>query len=251
VLSLHGFASRPEGQVFLTRWNEVADQEGFVVVYPQGTQFPVRWNSFPDSGWAAADDVLFLRDLVSEISRLASIDPRRIFVSGMSNGGAMTHLAACELADIFAAAGVVAGPAMDPSDGCRPSRAISVVGFYGTADPLVSYEGGNLAEHLPKWAGPQGASVQVIGAVEWAESWARRNGCDPKSEVIYSQGDTIGVSYPSCSDDSEVVLYTVEGGGHSWPGGPSIPYLGKTTHAVDASAAMWAFFQRHPMPDIP
>ena len=251
VLSLHGFASRPEGQIFLSRWNEVADREGFVVAYPQGTKFPVRWNSFPASDLAAADDVQFLRDLVGEISRLSAIDPLRVYLSGMSNGGAMTHLAACEMAEVFAAAGVVAGPAMDPPGGCNPSRAISVIGFYGTADPLVSYEGGELMDRVPQGAAPPASAVRYLGAVEWAASWARRNECNPQPETVFAQGDTAGVSYPSCRDEAEVILYTVEGGGHAWPGGRSIPFLGKTTQDIHASETMWAFFEKHAMQALP
>jgi polyhydroxybutyrate depolymerase len=210
--------------------------------------FPVRWNSFPSSGLVAADDVEFLRDLVRQIGSLINIDPQRVYISGMSNGGAMTHLASCEMADVFAAAGVVAGPAMDPPGGCRPSRPISVMGFYGTADPLVSYKGGELMGGIRRGLVPQTKHARYMGAVEWAASWARHDGCSLQPETIYSRGDTTGVSYPSCADGAEVILYTVEGGGHSWPGGPWIPFLGKTSQDIPATETMWAFFQRHVMP---
>jgi polyhydroxybutyrate depolymerase len=246
VVSLHGFASRPEGQVFLTGWNELADREGFLVVYPQGTGFPVRWNTAPQFNLSGADDARYVRDVIDDTSRLWSVDPTRIFLNGMSNGGAMAHRLACEMADRVAAVGIVAGPNTDPPEGCRPVRPVPVQGFYGTADPLVSYEGGTLHASFIRRLDED---VAYAGAQDWIAGWAERDGCSAEPRVERVAADVTRVQYDVCEGQVEVMLYTVQGGGHTWPGGPDLPYLGPTTGSLNASEEMLAFYDRHPMPD--
>lgn len=230
VLSLHGLAERPRYHELITGWNRIADREGFIVVYPQGTGTPLRWN---------ASDVQFLRDLVAEVETLVSIDRQRVYVNGLSNGGAMTHRLACEAADLVAAAGMVAAPVGDLPGGCTPSRPVPIMSFHGTADPIVDYEGS------PGVAGPSERHWAYLPAPQWAADWAARNGCAPDPEPISAVGDTRGVRYTGCDAGVEVVLYTIDGGGHTWPGGVPIPLVGKTSRDVDASETMWQFFVRY------
>jgi polyhydroxybutyrate depolymerase len=84
----------------------------------------------------------------------------------------------------------------------------------------------------------------------WAQGWAARNGCASEPEPIPSQGDVRGIRYTACEDGAEVILYTIMGGGHTWPGGPRI-YVGRTSQDIHASTAMWNFFHRHPIPSPP
>jgi len=251
VLSLHGFLSNPRSQAYLSRWHTVADREGFIVVYPQGTGRPLRWNSSLDFQVSAVDDVQFLHQLLTELAAVTAIDPARVYVNGMSNGGAMAHRLACELSDVFAAAGIVAGPPTTPSGGCNPSRPVPIIAFYGTDDPLVAYQGSaEPAGEVPWWAGWM--HVRMAGALPavepWIVAWAERNGCAAQAEPLPAKGAVSGICYGGCAGGAEVILYTVAGGGHTWPGGGPI-YVGWTTNDISATEVMWDFFEAHPLTD--
>jgi polyhydroxybutyrate depolymerase len=249
VVSLHGFASNAMSQELLARWNWIADKEGFVVVYPEGTSFPLRWNSGGTLFSQGVDDVRFFRDAISDLAQVVAIDPARIYVTGMSNGGAMANRIACEAADVVAAAGTVAAVPMEASQACTPQRPVPLIAFHGTADPLVRYEGG--AHQMPaliRWINLRGVPFSYPPVETWIAGWAQRDGCRLTPEGIPATGDARGIRYSDCQGDAEVVLYPIEGGGHTWPGGLAVPYLGKTSRDIDASAVMWAFFQAHPMP---
>ncbi len=251
IISLPGFTSNPKGQEYLTRWNEVSDNEGILVVYPQGTSSPLRWNSstaFTDSD---VDDVQFIADLINDVSNIVAVDPTRIYVDGMSNGGSMANRVACELAGKVAAVGVVTGPPVEPPGGCYPERPIPLIAFYGTEDPLVAYEGGIAPESfISKLIHRSSPPVSFPSVTSYIEEWAERDGCAPVPELIPAQGDASGVRYTSCKESSEIVFYTIEGGGHAWPGGRPT-FVGKTSRDISASQVMWAFFEAHPFPDLP
>ncbi len=251
IISLPGFTSNPKGQEYLTRWNEVADNEGLLIVYPQGTSSPLRWNSsaaFTDSD---VDDVQFLADLIDEVSTIVAVDPTRIYVDGMSNGGSMANRVACELAGKVAAVGVVTGPPVEPPGGCNPERPIPLIAFYGTEDPLVAYEGGIVSESfISKLIHRSSPPVSFPSVESYIEAWAERNGCTMVPELIPAQGDAGGVRYTRCKNTSEIVFYTIEGGGHTWPGGRPT-FVGKTSRDISASQVMWAFFEAHPLTDHP
>lgn len=244
VLSLHGLAERPQYHELMTGWNKIADDERFVVVYPQGTGRPLRWNSSSASG-AGVDDVQFLRDLVADVEGLVSIDRQRVYVNGLSNGGAMTHRLACEAADLVAAAGMVAAPVGELPGGCSPSRPVPIIAFHGTADPLVDYQGYSTSESSSlERLGLSRVPFSYLPAPQWAADWAARNGCAPEPKIIPPAGDTSGVRYTVCNGGVEVVFYTIDGGGHTWPGGTPIPLVGKTSQDIDAGETMWQFFTR-------
>jgi len=257
VVSLHGFASNAWSQELLARWNRLADKEGFVVVYPEGTSFPVRWNSGGTVFSGKVDDVRFFRDVVADLAKEVAIDPARIYVTGMSNGGAMANRIACEAADVVAAAGTVAAVPMDAStdapvdvaQACTPQRPVPLIAFHGTADPLVKYEGG---EHqmpaLLRRLNLRGVPFSYPPVETWIAGWAERDGCSPTPEGIPATGDASGIRYTGCQGGAEVVLYTIDGGAHTWPGGWPIPLMGKTSRDINASATMWSFFEAHPMP---
>ncbi len=243
VLSLHGFAERPLYHEWITRWSRIADEQGFVVVYPQGTGRPLRWNSFSSVDTGGVDDVQFLRDLVAEVERLLNIDRQRVYVNGLSNGGAMTHRLACEASDLVAAAGMVAAPVGELPDGCTPPRPVPVIAFHGTADRVVDYQGAGSTD-ASEVEGLTRAHFSYLPAPQWTADWAARNGCAPEPESIPPSGDASGVRYTGCNAGAEVVFYTIDGGGHTWPGGLPIPLVGKTSRDIDASQTMWQFFSR-------
>ncbi|NOR90879.1 MAG: hypothetical protein GQ524_11580, partial [Anaerolineales bacterium] len=209
------------------------------------------WNSstaFTDSD---VDDIQFIADLIDEVSNIMAVDPSRIYVDGMSNGGSMANRVACELADKVAAVGVVTGPPVEPPGGCNPERPISLIAFYGTDDPLVAYEGGIVRESFISKLIHRSSNPIAFPSVEsYIEAWAERDGCPPVPEPIPAQGDASGVRFTDCKNSSEIVFYTIEGGGHTWPGGRPT-FVGKTSSDIDASQVMWKFFKAHPLTDSP
>ena len=234
IISIHGFVQWPAHQAQISHWNEVADEAGLIVVYPQGTGFPLRWNTTLGS-----PDVIFISDLINKLESEYNIDPQRIFVNGLSNGGGMSFLLACEMAERIAALGTVAGAYSLPMEKCNPGRPLPVITFHGTADRIVPFDGGLESN--------RGYSLPPIP--EWVEQWAVKNGCSLESEDLPPQGEVSGVRYSGCEGGVEVVFYTIHGGGHTWPGGEGMPewITGKTTQDIDATRTMWEFFERFPL----
>ncbi|MFQ3567622.1 MAG: PHB depolymerase family esterase [Aggregatilineales bacterium] len=237
VFSLHGFASNPRQQSGFSQWNAIAEEETLIAVHPAGMGFPLRWSAYDvplgPIRTENVDDVAFFAALIDALSEELCIDPARIYVNGLSNGGGMSVRLACELADRIAAIGTVAG-AHFPLDACAPARPVPVIAFHGTADAIVPYEGNDL---LP--------AVQ-----DWARGWAELNGCDLTPEALPSIGAASAIRYSGCGGAAEVILYTIDDGGHTWPGSPVVlpPFLvGPTNQDLDATRLMWAFFDAHPL----
>lgn len=238
VLSFHGFAEWPAHQMEISRWNALADQYGFLVAYPRGTGFPLRWSV---GGFGSAGDpsgeIEFVRRLIDRVNEKYPLDPARIYANGLSNGGGMSDMLACALSDKIAAIGGVSGAYLFPPEECHPNRPVPVIAFHGTADRIVPYAGG-----------PSSSFNKSFPAVtDWAKTWAVRNGCSPVPEQLPDSGEVSGVRYADCAQQADVILYTIHGGGHAWPGGGAIPefIVGWTTQDVDATRLMWFFFQLH------
>lgn len=148
VISLHAGATWPAHQMNLTRWNRLADEEGFIVVYPAGTGLPGlrpvgarMWYTF-DPGARLQRDVTFIAELIDTLRARYNIDPDRIYANGMSNGGGMAFVLSCTLSDPIAAVGLVAAAQALPPDWCTGERPVPVIAFHGTADPIARYGGG-------------------------------------------------------------------------------------------------------------
>ena len=245
VVSLHGFLSNPHSQGIISDWHSLAEDEGFLVVYPQGTRFPQRWDSGMTWGVSGVDDVQFFMDILDDVSSNAAVDPSRVYVNGFSNGGGMTVYLGCEASQVIAAMGTVAGAVVENKD-CDVSHPIPVMAFHGTGDPVVPYQGGEMEYRLLRWgANITDAPIYFIGAPDWTARWAQLNGCAPDPEEISAQGDVSGIRYTDCLDDAEVVFYTIEGGGHTWPGGMPLVITGKTSNDIDATEELWRFFQKY------
>jgi polyhydroxybutyrate depolymerase len=243
VISLHGLVQWPAHQMRLTGWNALADEQGFIVVYPRGTGFPLRWRA-GGYGGETQKDVTFIADLIDELSAAYVIDPDRIYVNGMSNGGGMSFVLACALSERIAAIGSVAGAYAYPWEACQqPARPVPAIVYHGTADPIVPFQGGA--------GGPRGPALPDIPT--WVATLAQRNGCDSVPADLPPTGEVSGVAYAGCAPagagGADVVFYTVTGGGHTWPGGDPIPSMiaGPTNTDVNATREMWAFFQAHPL----
>jgi polyhydroxybutyrate depolymerase len=235
VITLHGFMQWPAHQARITRWNDLADAHGFIAVYPAGTGFPRRWRA----GGAEPSDVLFLADLIDRLQAEYAIDPARIYINGLSNGGGMSLALACALSERIAAFGSVAGAYQLPWEDCRPARPVPAIVFHGTSDPIVPYDGGP-SERF---------DVPFPAIPAWVDELARRNRC-AGAPIEWPVAEQVrGLRYTDC--DAEVVFYTILGGGHAWPGGEPLPewLTGHTTQEIDATQAIWAFFQAHPLAD--
>ncbi len=240
VLSFHGFASSPQDQLAVTAWNDLADAQGFIAVYPTGTGMPLRWSSASGGvsfGGAPVDDVAFVSAMLNSLAEELCLDTSRIFASGFSAGGAMTYILACELADRVAAFGMVSGSYNEPEDGCEPARPVPLIAFHGTADTVVPYDGGQVMFF----------SFAPVG--DWVQAWVERDGCEPQPETV-TDGDITTQTYSQCDDEVQVIFYAIEGGGHAWPGSAFMleNAPGETTDAVSATALMWDFFSRYTLP---
>ena len=239
VISIHGFAEWPAHQAQMTHWNRLAEQDGFIVVYPSGTSFPKRWRTQIAPGTEANPEVTFVSDLIDKLAGKYNIDPERIYANGLSNGGGVTFALSCTLSHRIAAFGPVAAAVTLPVDWCPDPRPAPMIAFHGTADRFTPYDGAKV------WLAPEPfPSIPV-----WTAAWARRNRCAPTPVESAAAADVTRLEYTNCADEAAVVLYTIKGGGHTWPGGQPMPewLVGRTSRGVDATRQMWAFFRDHPL----
>nr|MBA3317426.1 hypothetical protein [Gemmatimonadales bacterium] len=180
------------------------------------------------------------------LGRELPVDPKRIYATGISNGAGLAFRLACDLPGVFAAIAPVAGaPAAALETPCAATRPLSVISFQGTRDPLMPYEGGTVGIRRG----------QVLSAPETAALFANVGGC-AVSPAVTAEPDTAAdglsvrrTAYTGCREGREVVLYTIEGGGHTWPGGPAVGRrVGRVSRDVNATRAMLDFFDRHSQP---
>jgi polyhydroxybutyrate depolymerase len=241
VISMHGFAGWPARQAESTHWNQLADEEGFIVVYPAGTSFPMRWSShqLPGAADVSMKDVVFISDLIDHLEQEYAIDPERIYANGFSNGGGMSFLLSCALSERIAAIGTVSGAFLYDWDACQPARPVPLIAFHGTADPVVPFAGGRSTYF----------DLPFPAVSDWVQAYAAHNGCAQSPEALPAGTEVRGAQYSGCAQNADVVFYTVEGGGHTWPGGPDMLKFitGPTCHSIDASRLMWDFFEQHPL----
>lgn len=245
VLMFHGGGgSGKQFEETSSKMNLVADAEGFIAVYPDGTG-PLRtWNAGGCCGSAVTnevDDVGFVNALLDQLESSLCVDRRRVFAAGMSNGGMLTHRLACELPQRFAAFVPVASGDLLPE--CTPSEPVPLMHIHGTEDGHVPVEGG-------LGCGPSGVAFPPL-----AQTMERRrtaNGCDATTSESFVAGDGSCEAYQGC--EADVLLCLVEGGGHNWPGGEppggliDCPADGGQSTTFIASEQAWNFFKSHPKP---
>jgi len=235
VLVLHGAIQGATNVERMSGMSAKADKEGFLVAYPNGTSWSgltPTWNAGACCGYAMihkVDDTGFLRTLIDKLEHDYTIDPKRIFVTGISNGGMMSYRLACELSDKVAAIAPVEG-AQDVE--CRPSGAVSVLVLHGTADLLVPYKGGR----TPFQIGPKRTDTSVSSTVAF---WVKQDGCSTTPELEETRRLRID-TYSGCKDGAGMTLYTIKGGHHMWPG------TRLSFNDVSATDIMWSFFAAHP-----
>jgi polyhydroxybutyrate depolymerase len=229
VLNLHAYSSTAFEQEALSQMNAKADEESFIVVNPQAQNDPPSWYG-PLPNASGQPDRDFFRQLLPVLQELLSVDPARIYATGMSNGGTMTYRLGCDMADVFAAvAPVSGGHVAHPL--CEPERPVSILVIHGTEDQIIPYEGNEI----------DSPPVRV-----WLEAWAKHNGCDPVPASSQPYEQVTADTWSGCSEGVNVVLYTLIGGGHTWPGAPAGATSGSSFPYMDATEAIWDFFQSHP-----
>lgn len=244
VLVFHGGGGNADNVRRMTGFDAVADAEGFIVVYPNGTgrlrERLLTWNGGQCCGYAveqSVDDVGFVRALLADLGTVARLDTRRIYATGMSNGAIMSYRLACELSEVIAAIGPVA--ATQNLAACSPTRPVPVLHIHGDDDQHAPFEGGVGADSL---AGVAFASVEHTLAF-----WVHNNGCDSVPHTT-RWGDLRHTAYGGCRAGADVELYTVLGGGHAWPGGqPGWRGGDVPTAELNASQVIWEFFAEHPL----
>lgn len=246
VLALHPFATNAAMMAGITGLNETADRHGFLIAYPNGTGWGVmlHWNVGLGVG-GEADDVGYLAKVLDDAQEVANVDRKRVYATGFSNGGMMCYRLASEMPDRIAAIAPVAGTMIDPK--IQAKRAVSVLHFHGTEDTFVSYNG-----RLWRHAGEK----RLPGVEESVRAWAEHDGCPEKAVTVEvprkDADDGLSITrtaYGPGRDGSEVVLYQIKGGGHTWPGREPIGgFLGKAAKDLNADELIWEFFEKHPRP---
>jgi len=242
VISLHTSMSWASSSMAISQWNLAAGENGFIVVYPEGTgRGPKSWEMTGSETPSRMPDVIFISELIDKLEASYNIDKTRIYANGMSNGGGMAFVLSCTLSDRIAAVGMVSAGLYPEWDWCTDHRPVPVIAFHGTADPICPYNGGP-----SKLGGGTFPSVPSFMA-----NWSRRNQCGPNPIESAVAADVTRLQYTDCADNAGVVLYTVKGEGHQWPGGKRVAaewMVGPYSRSIDATRQMWAFFREHQLP---
>ena len=256
VIVLHGGGGNAENIEKVTGFNDLADRENFLVVYPDGTgKLDYRlltWNGGFCCGYALennVDDVGFIRALIHHLQQNYSINTSRIYATGISNGGMMSYRLGAELSNIFAAiapvAGSIGGQTSEQESLWRipePHNPLSVIVFHGTNDTRIPYDGGRPTANDTKGA------YSYLSVNESISFWVTYNACEtPPDRNISASGTLITDTYGAGKNKTSVVLYTIINGTHSWPGG-SKGWDGGDEPSLELSATevIWEFFVDHP-----
>lgn len=251
VVAIHGAFSSSRKLERESGFSDLADREGFIVLYPNGIGlFGLlrHWNSGHCCGKARKDeidDVAYVAALAERVRSRLNVDPQRIYVVGHSNGGMLTHRIAATHGSEFAAYAVVSGtiggePNKDEPEWIlpRPVEGVPMLLIHGRADENVPYEGGR---------GPRSVGdASTISVARSVELWTERNQCSSAPRTERSMDDQVLTeTWSGCSNDADVVLTTIEPLMHQWPGPRYRETLerGDALHGFDGAQAIWNFFK--------
>lgn len=251
VILLHGGGGNAGNAVNMTQFDVIAEREHLVAVYPDGTGRTrlLTWNAGHCCAYAREnniDDVGFISAIIDKLTASHRADPRRVYVTGMSNGAMMTHVIGRKLSSRVAAIAPVVGAVF--GDEPPPAEPVPAIIFVGANDRTVPAAGGAIAGNRDD--SPIGklrrqpADRDVAPARAAADYWAKADGC--AGPATSHPANAILVLWKDCRDGMEVAFYTVADNGHAWPGGRAgRPEADQPTQAFSASETMWAFFKRH------
>ncbi len=238
VLNLHGYTSNASQEELYTQMDVSANAHGYIVVYPNGISN--YWNAFG----TGANDVKFLTELIDTISAHYTVNTKRVYSCGISNGGYMSYTLACNIADRLAAIASVSGTmSTNTYSTCNPARKIPIMHIHGTSDPIVPYATG---------------AANSIGVEQTLAFWRDTDVCRNISDTTdlpntnTTDSSTVQlIRYQQCVNSNEVRFYKIINGGHTWPGGAvNIPTYGNTNRDISATDEIWAFFDRFSLDSV-
>jgi polyhydroxybutyrate depolymerase len=249
----HGSGDNGLGMESFSKFSAWADREGFIAVYPDAIS--QNWNdgreaSAISSQFHKVDDVAFVDAMIRRMEAEHSIDTKRIYAAGFSNGGIFVHYLASHLSAALAAIADVSGGIAEPfAPKFNPTSSLSVFMIHGTKDPMVPYGGGDV---------DFGGFGRIIDTKETVRRWteclhAKDSPQSGSLDDINTQdsSQTHWTRWTGAAEGCELLLYTIEGGGHTWPGGPQflpVDYIGHVNLDFDATEAIGEFFKKHPKP---
>lgn len=252
LIALHGMESDIDKMERRTRLSKKAEEENFILVYPAGSgQFEdilLTWNVSFCCGYSMErniDDVGFIDTLIDEIINNFNIDTDKIFAVGFSNGGMLAYRVGAELSHRIAGVAVVSGSiggktfqVSSPYKIPKPEKEIPIIIFHGKKDAVIPYDGGQPKSQTLSTAGAY-SYLSVDKAVSF---WVSNNECDVAPEISTIKEGKIAVDvFRNCKDDANVVLYTLNEGQHSWPGGVKIGEDGEMVDCISATDIIWGF----------
>lgn len=237
VLNFHGRTSNAFEQEEISAMYAKGDAEGFVVVNPQALDDPPTWwGAIPNE--VGDDDFAFIQTLLDELRLHIRIDPARIYATGLSNGGSMVTRLGCDLSNQIAAVAPVSGGHVG-RELCEPLRPVPMVVFHGVRDTIIPYEG----------IEAQFEGDRALPSVrEWVTDWAFRNGCDLTPVKSQASETILKELWTNCDEGADVILYSMEEAGHTWPGAVFGVTWGGMTDEINATDLIWEFFMEHPKP---
>lgn len=225
VFVMHGFTQSAQAIMNATGFNDLAEQEGFIVAYPNGVNNGWNTNS-PFPGGSTADDVGYIGALRDTLIAQFSIDTTRIYATGFSAGGYMSHKLACESPRCFAAIASVSGTINTGAvDACAPQHTPGVLQIHGTSDLIVSYNG---------------SFFSGLGVQDVLDLWTSNLACATPPAITPFSATVEQQVYAPCTGNASVVHYKIDGGGHTWPTGATF----------SATNVVWVFFQQFTCGDI-
>ena len=247
VLVFHGSNGTGASIADVTRFNDLAEQKGFIVAYPDGINHNWRVNQVA-AFQARVDDVAFVAALITHLKQTGNIDSHRIYATGFSKGAILVQALACNLPNQIAAFASVEGSLpLSMKDKCQTQNPVSMMMINGTNDQSVHYQGD-----------PPDKRGALISIPETVDIWRKRDSCTSPAQVKQlpdpNPSDRIQVKTSSstgCKSGSEVTLAAIGDGGHFWPGGKTqdpntIKFNAKLGYK--ATDAIWDFFERHRLP---
>ncbi len=249
VIALHGGGGDALQFETTSKLSEKANTSRFIVVYPEGvkntgTLGARSWNAGNCCDYASdnnIDDVAFISKLIDRLVLTYKINPKKIYVTGHSNGGMMAYRLACELSNKIAAITPNAST-MVVDQPCSPSRAMPILHMHSVLDTKVPYKGGT-----GTGAGTEGVYLPSINSV--LKTWSKKNNCNALAQVITNNSGYKLTRWSNCSSNAIIDYYLTKDGGHGWPGGlPGGPNSDTPSTAINANDLLWNFFQQHQLP---
>lgn len=246
ILAFHGGLGNAQMMAEDYGLKEKSDQAGFIIAFPNGfSRFPsgklATWNAGNCCGFAKesqSNEVAFVKAIINDIKIKFNIG--KIFATGMSNGGMLSHRLACEMSDTFSAIAAVSGT--NNFDGCNPQKPISVLHIHGLKDDHVLFDGG---------CGPKcivGSETQFVSVPKTITDWVEKNRCNKIPQKIELNSNAYCDLYTGCVNNVQIKLCVAKDGGHSWPGTAKAPNpLEKSSpsQAINANDEIWDFFKKN------